>query len=383
MKKKLTLLILLVFSLVLATSCGSKQNNSNNTGYEAFNNWCEVRMENGALYKKNDNAYLIDYETMESSILCNIPNCSHSSSDCIVYALKKNHQLPIIYNRCAYYFENSFSYKEEDGKNKLDLKSKVKKYDFNNNKITNIAEIDGFNFNTNGGSYLIGSNYYFTTNYGNPDYDEAGNVIGSNSGGGGNLLCINLENGKVTDYGEIFDYDKIKERYPASRSSTSMCLRGKIDNELYIGVYYGKEEVTPEIFENSEFTPSFSGETYVFNMDTHQIKKLDDKFSTCSMNGYHTYFTDDKNTKLEIEDVKTGEIYDGPEIQAYNALSIIDDKVWHDSKCFDIKSGSEKEISSLSTAYAIDEYKDYYIIEGLNSENQVEFEKLSKSVVEN
>ncbi len=139
-----------------------------------------------------------------------------------------------------------------------------------------------------------------------------------------------------------------------------------------MNIHYIKEDT-------ADFSAPFSGETYTFNLDTHKFEKYDDYFSTCSMNGYHTYFTDKENTKLEIKNIKTGEITKGPEISGFNTISVMNDKIWYDSKCFDIKTGNEIEIpSTLPPKNAIGEYKDYYIVK-VESNDQKQFEKILKS----
>ena len=377
MKYKSMLFTVAMVCIIFATSCNSHKDNKKNTN-EAFNNFYFINMNDSAIYKYDGSAYVIDYESMESSTLCNIPNCTHSSADCIVNICKINSELPIVYNSSAYYFVNSDSFAEKNGKSVLDLKTDIKKYDFNNNKISHVTTIDGFNMDISSGGYLIGSDYYFINTYGNPRYDDAGNVTMTTNGGGGNLFSINFETGKVTDYGEVFDYEKLKETYPASANSTSIQITGKIDNNLFMNIHYQKEECTIEMMQNGD-VPPFSGETYTFNLDTHKYEKYDDYFSTCSMNGYHTYFTDEYNTKLEIKNIKTGEITKGPEITGFNTISVIDDKIWHDSKCFDIKTGKEMEIpSELPPITAIGEYKDYYIVQ-VASNDQNMFQKILKS----
>lgn len=382
MRHKILLVVIGTLSSIIVTSCGLKKDTMTyNNSYEIFNNWYDVSMNDGALYMQNDRAYIIDYTTMKTNILCNIPNCSHSSSDCIVKILTNDNQLPIIYNGCAYYFVNSSSYQETNGKTVLNLKTKIEKYDFKNRTISEVAMIENFNANVSGGCYLIDSDYYFTTNYGNPKYDEAGNVVRNSSGGGGNLFSVNLDSGKITDYGEIFDYEELKDSYSAASNSTTIYLMGKLNRNLYIGVHYLRDEVTPELIESGGLPP-FYGETYTFNLDTHVINKIDNKFSTCSMNGYHTYFSNSNDAHLIIENVENGELIDGPEVYAYNALSVLDGKVWHDSKCFDMKTGIDKEVSLLLGAHAICEYEDWYIIKGETENGDVVFERIPKSILE-
>lgn len=377
--KKTTFLIGISMICLTTFSCGKKAEIQQNESSEAFNNWYEVCMSDSAIYRQGNVPYVIDFETMNNSVICNIPNCSHSTDDCLITALKKSDQLPVIYNGAAYFFENKNGYIEKDGKNVLALSFKLRKYSFNNCEFSDVAEVKDFNANVDDGCYLIGENYYFTTNIGNPEYDELGNVTSSSNGGGGNLFCINLKDGKVTDYGEIFDYKALKDEYPAAENSLSMYLMGKINEQLYIGINYMQKDPTLEMMQNGEI-PLFYGKTYTFDLNTHKITKLDDEFSMCTMNGYHSYFLSGDNKKLMLQNVSTGEITQGPDILSWNAITIFDDKVWHDdAKCFDIITGEEEEVSSYNYGRVIAEYKNSYIFKGEDDKRKTIFEKIPKS----
>lgn len=77
---------------------------------------------------------------------------------------------------------------------------------------------------------------------------------------------------------------------------------------------------------------------------------------------------------------RTGEIFNGPDILSWNAMTIFDDKVWHDdARCFDIKTGEETKVSSYDYGQVIAEYKDSYIFEGTDDKGKTVFEKLPKS----
>lgn len=379
MIKKIAISVSALMLLISSVSCASKDKQNHNNSAEAFNNYYYVRMDDNIIYSENSIPYILDCESMDTAILCNIPNCSHKSSDCIISNLAVEDQLPIIYNNNVYYFVNSKEFTENNEKVELELSSKLKKYSFADRVFSDVAKINNFNANVSSGCYLIGSEYYFTTNTGNPIYDDAGNVGGTNTGGGGNLFSINLDSGKVTDYGTIFDYESLKSEHPAALNSLSMYLMGKIDNKLYIGVNYVKQELTPEMMENGE-TPIWSGETYTFDLDSHKIELLDSYFSMCSMNDYHSYYSDEQNKTITLQNVKTGEIFNGPDILSWNAMTIFDDKVWHDdARCFDIKTGEETKVSSYDYGQVIAEYKDSYIFEGTDDKGKTVFEKLPKS----
>ena len=378
MIKKIVVSASALMLLIASASCESKKKQNYNNSAEVFNDYYYVRMDDSIIYRENSIAYLLDCESMDTAVLCNIPNCSHNSSDCIIKNLAAEEQLPVIYNNNAYYFVNSNEFIEKDGKLALELSCKLKKYSFADREFSDVAEINDFNANVSSGCYLIGSEYYFTTNIGNPLYDEAGNVSNSNTGGGGDLFSINLDSGKVTDYGAIFDYEALKAEYPDVRDSLSMFLMGKIDNKLYIGINYAKQNPTPEILEKYG-KPIFSGETYTFDLDTHKIELLDNYFSMCTMNDYHSYYSGEQNKTITLQNVKTGEIFNGPDIISWNAMTIFGDKVWHDdAKCFDIKTGEETKVSSYDSGLVIAEYKDSYIFMD-DSNGKTVFEKLPKS----
>lgn len=373
----LSVMLSIALVLVLIMVYWKNEDTYNDDYSEVFNNWYDVRARDCAIFRDNGgDPSLIDYKTLNSSVICNIPNCSHNTNNCLVALLKGSDQLPVLFNREAYFFENSTEFVEKNGKIALDLNFKLKKYNFDNCRISDVAEVKGFNANTDGGCYLIGSDYYFTTNTGNPLYDELGNVTSTSTSGGGNLFCINLDTGKVMDYGQVFDYESLKKEYPSVQNSLSMYLMGKIDNKLYISVNYMKMSITPEMLQIGE-TPIWNGETYVFDITIHKIDKLDDEFSMCSMNDYHSYFTDNQNKVLTLKNVKTGEIYNGPDIVSWNAMTIFDDKVWHDdAQCYDIKTGKNIKVLSYDCGYVIAKYENSYIFKCIDDKENIVFEKI-------
>lgn len=178
MNKKKSILVLTIIMLATMISCNNKKEDEYSENMtESFNNYYYVRMDDGIIYRKGNTAMLLDCESMNSTLLCNVPNCSHTTSSCLLEMLKSDDQLPMIYNGAAYFFTNSNKLVEHDGKNTLELSFSLKKYDFEACELSNVVSLDNFNVNSAGGCYLIGSEYYFTTNIGNPSYDELGNVI--------------------------------------------------------------------------------------------------------------------------------------------------------------------------------------------------------------
>lgn len=374
--KKLSIIAALIISLTFS-SCNRNSKSDSPKDTIQCKTLFSVLMDDSLLYHgSNSDACILDYETMETSELCNILNCSHTTSECLVKTLKATSQLPMIYNNCAYYFVNSSSAVQIDGKRKLELKTTIMEYDFKSIETKKLVEISGANADISGGGYLLGNEYYFITNYGNPKYDEEGNLFSTSTGGGGNLMSINLDNEIVTDYGEIFDYEALKKEYAGSSSSTSIQLIGKIDSKLYIGISCIKDEITLEMLE-SGLLPNWSGFTYTFDLKTHEYNMINEEFSTCAMNGYNSYLIPQNDEYiLMLENIENGLVTEGPMIQSFQYINIIDDKVWYDSKCYDINTGIEKRITNLNTGTAVSVYDGYYIIQGENNIGHVEFEKI-------
>ena len=375
--KKIVLLFMEMLILSTITSCNDKPTSMHSGNYEQYNDNYIVLMGDKTLYYGDDNIIsVVDYETFETSILCNIPNCAHTTNDCLISRLNSADQLPVIYNDSAYYFVNLSNTIHKENKLALELKTSVMKYDFNSIEFEKIAEISGANANSYGGGFLIGNEYYFLTYYGNPKYDEFGNLISSSSGGGGNLFAINLDTGDFTDYGEIFDYEELKKEYPSASLSTSIHLIGKMDSKLYIGVNFIKEEITQEMNEIG-LVPSWSGFTYTFDLNTQEFNKINDEFSTCISNGYISYLLP-KGDKyvIMLQDAKDNTILEGPVVETFKTINIINDKIWYDSKCYDIKTKTEKRITDMNFGTAISVFNNYYIIKSEDSNGRVAFEKI-------
>ena len=240
-------------------------------------------------------------------------------------------------------------------------------------EFSKVQTLDGYNANSNGGrSYLIGSEYYFTTNNGDPEYDDAGNATGSSNCGQGKLYSMNLDTEEITDYGEFFNYEEYKKRFPEATICTYFW--GRNENTLYFMVSIGTSSHCLD-------------EVYTFDMNTKKIEKIADKRLVCVGDGYIVYLMAngeygvldvfrENEFKLIIENIETGEIIEGPEITYYNLATICDKKLWYDGKCYDIASGKEVVVNDLLGASAIGMYENNYIIRGYDEKGQEIFEKV-------
>lgn len=359
MKKQISLML----SLAMLTTVVSCSKNEDELQTEIFNNNFYAAMDSEAFYiSGTGNPGIVDFATLKTGDICNIPNCNHTVSSCIVSSIKTSGNIPTVYNNSAYYFMNISGFTDKDGKRALDLNAYVMKYDFSRNETEKIADIEGINANTNGGAYLVGDELYFIANFGNPKYDEAGNVKSSSGGGGGNLYSINLGTAEVTDYGEIFDYEALKEEYPVAAISTSTNITGKIGDELYLSTGFLKEELG-----------GWCGFTYAFNPETRKYKKVNDCFSVWNSNGWCTYM---ENGILYYGKPDWQEFKEGSAVTAFNNVSVLDDRIWHESMCYDIETGIEKNFTDLNFGVVIAKYEGNYIVKGEDSDGNIIFEKI-------
>ena len=371
--KKFLSLILCITIMCSSVACGKKNSNTSNAD-EQFNLFLYTRMSNGVLYYgKGTLAEFLDYNTMESTSLCNIPNCNHMTSQCLVNALDSSGQLPVIYNNCAYYFSNYWgTITNDEGLRAYDLEATILKYDFNKMEISKVTQIEGYMANEDDGSYLIGNEYYFTTNNGEPYYDEEGNVSGGGGGGQAKVYSINLDTEEVTDYGEVFEYQ------PDSKVSTRTRIFGKDGDKLYLVV----SRVTTSMICTEKI--------YSFDTKTHKIEEVCDGYAICAGDGYMVYYSvngsfetfdlsgRDEEFKMWLKDTKTGEVIEGPVIGFdYQHVSIFNNKVWFDGTCYDIATNRVEKVTDLISSSVQGIYDNHYIISGLTAdEEKLTFEKI-------
>ena len=368
MKKILS--IFLSLTLTCSVSCGKKESDTNNdidfskANTVQFNEWNQVILNDGMLrFNEGGNPSLLDFNTLEEMIFCNDPGCTHTTSSCIAMTLKSFHQLPVIYNGSAYYFSNTQNQVDKDGKRCVELKASIIRYDIENMQTSTVGTLDGYNVSScdGSGSYLIDSEYYFFTNNGDPIYDEAGNVLSTSNSGQAKLYSVNLDTEKITDHGEIFNYEEYKKD-PDKRNLRPYFI-GKHLNFLYIRLDMGNGTI-------------YSPELYIFDTDTKKFTQHESVLSKSVVDGYLLYYTSDgkktgidksnlnSDIRIYLENLDTGEVTEGPHPE-YANMSIGGRRVWYDNCCYDIKTGKSADVPELSDYLSCNylaEYDGTYII---------------------
>ncbi len=349
MKKTISILLSMAM-LATAVSCGEKKKSAS-SDREIFNFNRGGYVIDDALILGDE---FIDLETMETVSLCNIPSCNHITSQCITEYIDGSS--PMVVDGCAYFFSDSWKNIKKDGKTDCLLTMRLMKYDYADMEISMVYEFEGGN--SENSTVVLGDEMYFIAGNGNPKYDEAGNISSINTGGKATLFGINLKTEKVTNYGDVFDWEKYRKIYPGMNTR----FLGKYENELYIEVTFG----------NGIFTDMI----VCFNLETKEFRELpekriveamDGKYIVCfSINGNKeqedvSLFIRQCDIDLHIENLETGEVTDITEVQ-YALASIKDGKVWYDNKCYDIETGRIAEVNDCDTNYVLGRYKDGWII---------------------
>lgn len=347
--KKIISLILSMTMLTSAVSCSERKESA--TSDREILNYIGGYINDGALILGDE---FIDLETMEYVSLCNIPNCNHMTSHCITEYIDA--RIPTIVDGCVYFFTDDSESIEKDGKADCHLTMRLMKYDYSDMKISTVYEFEGGNSESS--TMVLGDEMYFIAGNGNPKYDEAGNISSFNSGGKATLFGINLKNEEVTNYGEVFDWEKYRKIYSGMHTN----FIGKYGDELYMKVTLNSGVFTDMIV--------------CFNLETKEFRELpekriveamDGKYIVCSaVNGnseeYDVALTlQPCDYDLHIENLETGEVIDITEVE-HSFASILDGKVWYDNKCYDIETGKTAEINDCDTTHVLGQYNDGWII---------------------
>lgn len=137
--KKQPILILFLCALLLC-GCGAKVPAAPDSFASMYFNMTDAMY----CYKSlSNNAHILDFESMEDSLLCHKPNCTHNSEDCILARMSGN--IPVFSGTDAYYFvDDGASIQEgEDGKPFLKLGTTLCRFDLTTNSEEKILHIDG------------------------------------------------------------------------------------------------------------------------------------------------------------------------------------------------------------------------------------------------
>ena len=360
MKKKVS--ILSAIMLLLLTSCNNKLNNSlpvlstENDQYvaEYYNNYDEGRIIGG--FDGNDGmpSKFLDYETMKSTVLCSKPNCTHNNSECVA---KNIGICPMITQNGTYFFKSNYGVKEEkEGKRKFYIDSKLCKVSLESSEIEIISNFkDCVPADTRG--YVLHNNViYFTADDMCPMIDEYGVISYSNIGGTHYLCSIELDSGKYTNYGSVFDGDK---KFEGANASSSAMIMGVYNNKLLLNYEFCKsyEDISAGMFTELMFEFDFNEKKLIESdiptkpvfVDSDTIVYYDDSIKKCII------IDESGKRELDMEKVTCASVQN-------NKLFFRDDKNQFALKWYDLSDLSIHNVKEMNCYMPICMYNGSYIL---------------------
>lgn len=227
---------MLAFIVTIFCSCASK----NKIPYVYSDG--KISIGESAIYNINNVgiAEIVSVPDLNRVPLCSIPNCTHSSLECIS---KRFTSTPLIYEKKAYYFSNDpIDVITSDDQTDLKLGTTLYEYNFSSNNEKKIKHIDGV-VSAEHGSIIINNKLYFIGNHMKRKYDETGFLIAFGNGGGKQqLISIDLESHDYEVLGDMYDADALASVYPLVANSGENYIRGIFDDKLFYDTAFATEE---------------------------------------------------------------------------------------------------------------------------------------------
>ena len=320
------MILSLVISAVTLCSCGVNVVNENKSESKTvFIRYDHNAYDNGYIYHYDDMygsmSDFVDFDTLEYSPLCAVPNCNHNTSSC---SAREIGSCPLLYNDYIYYFVSNSEINETKDNREFIMNAKLMKMKLNSSETQKVAEFHDCIPDTHDGFVVKDEVLYFQADDMNPQQDGYGNFFYS-EGGGTHFLCsIDLSSGKYTNYGSIYDGDK---QYEAANTSSSAMLMGIRGDNIYIDYSFMKEEVPEEKYMEEDFLLSKCFSHVVMTFDINNKTFTETQYPNISYvdGDYLAYYNESDNSVIiecENEEKIIPDTY-----TSFYAL-ILDDKFW-------------------------------------------------------
>lgn len=345
--------------LLLLSSCSAAKIESETQGLSYISD-CGIYYENNYIYLIPSitpgfpNKYVIfNVDSLKTVPLCFNPNCNHNGS-CV--SVMTGNSVPVIYNRNVYYFVCDYSVvQEKNSKEKtVVFNSALESISMDTNEKKTIAVVTDCMPPQNSGRFaLFGNEMFFIGDDMNPMPDDYGSLRLSDAGGTHYLCSINLDNGKYTNYGSIYDDDK---QYEYAAYSSSGQITGVYDGKIYVGYSFIKSE------EDYKKDDKFTLINFAFDPKTKSLKESELPYSLYMNDSTYTYYNREDKCVHVLKDDRETILHTGQDIRfncEYN------NKLFADNLWYDLNDGTEHSIEKYRK-YKLAGYKDgkYIFING-------------------
>ncbi|MCD7810996.1 MAG: hypothetical protein LUG91_03965 [Ruminococcus sp.] len=348
--KKILKFMALMISALLITSCENKEKESNNninllvdTQEPFYINYERTSYENGRIYG-SDPARYIDFDSMESTVLCAKPNCTHKDSECVGKIIGER---AFMYNDYLYYFEYTNELEEEsNGERKLILDSKLCRVSIDSSEIEIVAEFNDCIPHDWVGYVIYNDKLFFTATDMNPVEDEYGQIIVSNVGGIHYICSIDFDTGEYKNYGSIYDGDR---QYEEAHNSSSVGITGVYNSKIYIQYSFLKEPIPTDDSSNSSDV-HFTILNFEFDLSNYELEESSLPPSYFMDSDSYIYYDSENNKSILIDKGITYEF----DCNVGTTASFMNNKLFvpNEQKWYDLSDMSE---------YSMGEYSDYIV----------------------
>ena len=285
-------LLLLLLAASMLTGCAADKDmsrsditadNSEKTQYirqehDYYDNGCIYAVLRGNKFIP----YYLDFETMETSIVCSKPNCTHNSSDCLANQLTA---APVFHGGYIYFFtRNEYVEELKAGKREFRMDSSLKRASLETSEVETVCEFHDASPNIGQGYILYGSKLYFHAYDPEPVSDEYGYISWGSSGGTDYVCSIDLDTAEYRNYGSLC------ANPDPGRQRSSVYLAGCYKNKFYLGyAYLSNSDVTDP--GEAEFELS----CYEFDPGTETITKSNMPYPHYCDEDTYLYVDEDNN----------------------------------------------------------------------------------------
>ncbi len=359
--KKEILTIMSAFICFSSFSCNDKDvsSNKNEIAFAFLGGSC---YGNGMIHSSDPVRY-IDFNTMESSVLCAKPNCEHKTSECVA---KLVGDCPIMYNDYLYYFTSTQGVEETgNGKREYKINSKLCRVSLDSSESEDIAYFTDCKPRDYDGWMIINNTVWFTGDNMNPTPDEYGNIATSNQGGEHYICSIDLESKEYVNYGSVYDGDK---EYEEASCTSSAQIRGYYNSKIMIRYEFAKSSET----RGQDFRQRFTELMFEFDPQTKELKERDLQMPSYVDEDTYVYTDFDKNKTYVIDNSKTYEVTCDTGLDSFavnNKLFVTDEDKW-----YDLTDLSEHSMGEYADYGVVAFYDNSYIL----SDGNMKFVKLTE-----
>ncbi|MGN0621608.1 MAG: hypothetical protein ACI4I9_07055 [Porcipelethomonas sp.] len=308
----------------------------------------------------------LDFESMEKTVLCAKPNCTHQSLDCTARIIGET---PIIFNDYIYFFDKKSGVNETADGREFYIDTKLKRISLTTSEIEEAAKFTDCSPNEGGGCVISGNMLYFCGDDLNPIADDFGNICSSNAGGKHFICGIDLKTGEYTNYGSIYDGDKQFEE--AANSSTSKII-GCYNSKIYIEYSFMKEKISNEEIESKDPREYFTVLNFEFDTASHTLSESSLPPPSYMDSDTYAYSNYPENSSTVIDKGETYTI-DGVDVGLFGR--VFNCKLFMYDSWYDIADGSEHSLGKYENWEVLTVYDDCYV---LISENRNDFVKLTE-----